>query len=166
MEQLRAADVEFSSYIKSATYEEFQVLRHQYEMKLLEEERIRKERSTANEEDEAPKEKKKTAEDIPSKEKKKAFFSREGKKGGNRIKTGENGGKNYETIRGDSIFFSFSELKKPMKSGNVETQIVQSSKVTQRTSYLALGNPVFLVQFQHSKSFITKKVCVSLLCKK
>lgn len=139
MEQLREADETLSSYIKSATYEEFQVLRHQYELKLLEEERIRKERGATNEEDDASKEKKRTAEEIPGKEKekKKAFFAREAKKGGNRIKTGENGGKNYETIRGDSIVFCIfwiKEADEKWKRGNVDSPIEASDSENELSS--------------------------------
>lgn len=123
LRQLREADETLTKNVKTATYEAFQIMRREYEMKLLEEERrkrleeLRKER--LGEDDETPskeREKKLPGEEMGGKEreKKKAFFTRETKKGGSRIKTAETAGKNYETIRGESFFF-FSPLNRRIR---------------------------------------------------
>ena len=146
LRQLREADETLTKNVKTATYEAFQIMRREYEMKLLEEERrkrleeLRKER--LGEDDETPskeREKKLPGEEMGGKEreKKKAFFSRETKKGGSRIKTAETAGKNYETIRGESPFSLSSQPQNPMNRGNVETW-KRRSLATRRTSWRRL----------------------------
>ena len=117
LQQLREADETLANNVKTATYEAFQIMRREYEMKLREEERrkrleeLRKERLAEDDETPAKDAKKLPSDETPaSKErekKKNSFLAREKKKGGNRIKTAENSRKNYETIRGESEFPRF-----------------------------------------------------------
>ena len=117
LQQLREADETLANNVKTATYEAFQIMRREYEMKLREEERrkrleeLRKERLAEDDETPAKDAKKLPTDETPaSKErekKKNSFLAREKKKGGNRIKTAETSGKNYETLRGDSEFPRF-----------------------------------------------------------
>ena len=85
-------------------------------MKLREEERrkrleeLRKERLAEDDETPAKDAKKLPGDETPAskeREKKKPFLAREKKKSGNRIKTAETSGKNYETLRGESEFPRF-----------------------------------------------------------
>lgn len=116
LQQLREADETLANYVKTATYEAFQIMRREYEMKLREEERrkrleeLRKERLAEDDETPAKDAKKLPGDETPAskeREKKKPFLAREKKKSGNRIKTAETSGKNYETLRGESEFPRF-----------------------------------------------------------
>ena len=107
LQQLREADETLANYVKTATYEAFQIMRREYEMKLREEERrkrleeLRKERLAEDDETPAKDAKKLPGDETPAskeREKKKPFLAREKKKSGNRIKTAETSGKNYETL--------------------------------------------------------------------
>ena len=161
LRQLREADETLANNVKTATYEAFQIMRREYEMKLREEERrkrleeLRKERLAEDDETPAKDAKKLPADETPaSKErekKKNSFLAREKKKGGNRIKTAENSRKNYETIRGESEFPRFLrciESEESGKRGTVESwnlpsdsenELASPSEIPRESSTAVLG---------------------------
>lgn len=161
LQQLREADETLANNVKTATYEAFQIMRREYEMKLREEERrkrleeLRKERLAEDDETPAKDAKKLPSDETPaSKErekKKNSFLAREKKKGGNRIKTAENSRKNYETIRSESEFPRFLrciESEESGKRGTVESwnlpsdsenELASPSEIPRESSTAVLG---------------------------